>query len=415
MNELYVFDHEQNLIGTLLQDEEERLGFSYSEDWIKKGEAYALSFALPLAKEPFGHLATRSYFENLLPEGDIRASIEKATQISTKSEFDFLKNFGQDCAGALIISADKKLAIRERQPIKLSSIDKAIEEKVSLPVYYSSEEGAHFSLAGAQDKLAVIYDNNELFLPGSDTPSTHILKTPVYNQEAWDSVYNEYFCMKLASRCGLDVPEVKVIKGKNPLYLVKRFDRERIGKNFIRLHQQDFCQALGLTSQKKYEAQGGPNLVACYGLIQDYSADVFTDIQKFLNWFLFNFVLGNNDTHGKNVSFLLSNGKWHLSPCYDLLCTAVYKFVTKQYAFSIGDQRDITKLKKVHFEIQEKALGLKQGTLSKELEKMTELVWVQSEIAENEFSKEFENIYTAKKIREAIEARRNTILQRILK
>ncbi|HBN23182.1 MAG TPA: type II toxin-antitoxin system HipA family toxin, partial [Holosporales bacterium] len=169
-------------------------------------------------------------------------------------------------------------------------------------------------------------------------PTTHILKPII--ERVKDSVHNELFCMKLAKRVGLDVPEVSLhFAGDTPYYLVERYDRQ-VDKNGVvrRIHQEDFCQALGVAPEMKYEREGGPSIVACQDVIAKHSARPAADQIKFLNIILFNYIIGNADAHGKNFSLLYRSDKPELAPAYDLLSTAIYSDLSEKIAMKIGGQ-----------------------------------------------------------------------------
>jgi len=133
---------------------------------------------------------------------------------------------------------------------------------------------------------------------------------------------------------GFNVPSVDIFRSKYPYYLIERYDRSQ-GK---RLHQQDVCKALSLMASGKFESRGGPKIKDIYKLIQDSSQNKFNDLQMFIRWILFNAIIGNHDSHAKNISFLYKNGKWALSFFYDLMSTAIYPEFISDFSFSIGGQ-----------------------------------------------------------------------------
>lgn len=355
--------YETDLVGELTEDFE----FSYAQDWKNSPHGFDISFSLPRHGN-FGKETVLAFFSNMLIEGDLRAILAKQSHIDVNDHFTFLKEFGQDCAGALVVGGDiGQLSGGNGKKVSWSSLDRSLDQKKPL---ITIEDG-HFSLAGAQDKMAIILEGKELRLPTFKEPSTHILK-PISNWEGVkETVLNEWFCMRLAKEVGLDVPGVSIHHSKHPYYLVERYDR----KQGRRLHQQDICQALGIVASKKYENRGGPKLATIYSLIQQQSQNKFKDLKKFLHWMLFNILIGNHDSHAKNISFLLSDGKWSLAPAYDLMSTAVYEGFTNNFAFSIGGQFLPTEWRKRHFQMLEDELGLKRGALLEILEELiTEVI-----------------------------------------
>jgi len=347
-----------DLIGELSDSFE----FDYDLDWIKNPNGFDLSFCVQ-RNGSFSRDQARAFFANLITEGDLRSTLAIGRQFDQNDIFAFLSEFGDDCAGALTITQDGSRAKqRAQRAVTLDELDKKIDQKLPL----QSIEGGHFSLAGAQDKIPVILTKEELFLPDAAHPSTHILK-PVSNWSGVkDSVCNEWFCMNLARLVGLPVPSVSILQGKYLYYLIERYDR----KDGKRLHQQDLCQALGIMLERKYELRGGPSFPRIYNTIQSYSSNKFHDLSISLNWFLFNLLIGNNDTHAKNISFLFDGRKWQLAPFYDLMSTTVYEGFTDSFAFSIGGEAKPWQLKKNNFHLLEGELGLKSGTMLHLLEQL---------------------------------------------
>lgn len=369
MSKLIVY-YQDKVVGQLTFDQEERLGFQYDDGWITFTDRFPLSLALPLEQKVHGHLETKSFFENLLPEGEIRNLLEAHGKSSIKSEFGFLQEFGGDCAGAFKILPEKVSASKTktfRKELKLDTIYKYLVEKKSLTDVILNKEGGKFSLAGAQDKFAVFLENNSIYLPLDGSPTTHIIKPHVrYFNSTHDSPYNEYFCMKLAEAVGLIVPKVEIIEGDYPLFIIERFDRIKGSKMVNRIHQQDFCQAQGVTSLKKYESDGGPSFKANYNLVKDNSISPIKDLNQLLKWLIFNLVIGNNDSHSKNLAFIQRDEGLRLAPFYDLLSTSIYKELKDQkFSFSIGGQTEWHKLKSKHFDLLSKELGLKPDFFSK--------------------------------------------------
>src|SRR3989339_110785 len=246
---------DSKIVGYLSEDNEERLSFRYSKEWLSDEKFFSLSLALKLSDETYGHVTTKSFFENLLPEGEVKSVLEKTNKKNISDEFHFLKEYGVDCSGAFVITPSEHFPTNAKfnsKEITLDSIYNYLENQQSLASVMINEQGGKFSLAGAQDKFPVIYKKNKILLPLNGEPTTHILKPHVrYHKDTKDTPYNEFFCMKLAKAVGLNIPKVFLIEGQYPLYLVERFDRIILDSKTIRIHQQDFCQAQGITSRKK--------------------------------------------------------------------------------------------------------------------------------------------------------------------
>ena len=408
MSKLNVFYEEQK-VGELVRDKELVHSFRYDPSWLKSPERFQLSLALPLQEEPFGNKLTLSFFENLLPEGEVRKVLGQDHQI--ESSFEFLKEFGKDCSGAIIISPSEvspfnssKSGVRK---IEMSKIIEAIEAKRSVAEVISEMEPGYLSLAGAQDKFPAIHQNNDLYLPTHGGPTTHIIKVPIWRMGVSESVYNEYYCMKLAKAVGLNVPDCFVMgEGEHPLFVIERYDRVIDKKNnkVHRIHQQDFCQAQGITSEEKYEEKGGPTLKDNYALIlkNAWIKKRAENSYSFLDWLCFNLLIGNNDSHSKNLSFLLKDEKTVLAPFYDLLCTAIYPKLKRQFSFKIGDRNDASRIGKNQLNLLNEELGLKTGTMIERMVLMREKLLAHKDEIASEILKEHLKVKIVSRISDLI-------------
>lgn len=372
MSKLNVF-YEDIKVGELFRNEELIYSFSYSEEWLGHEKKFALSLAMPLQKEAFGNKTTLSFFENLLPEGEVRNIIGRTRHI--ESPYEFLKEFGQDCAGAVIISPNEKSPFENNQSekveIDMGKVYSAIEQHHSVAQVIAEMDTGYLSLAGAQDKFPAIFDNGKFYIPKNGAPTTHIVKVPINRNGVKDSVYNEYFCMQLAKSIGLQVPHSEIVSGgTHPLFVIERYDREIDDQKKIhRIHQQDFCQAHGVVSEQKYEEKGGPTLKDNYELLVSNVSikSRLKNTYAFLDWICFNLLIGNNDSHSKNISLLLKNDRIELAPFYDLLSTSIYPKLKRQFSFKIGGRDDSSRIGKNQFYDLDKELGLKQGTMSERM------------------------------------------------
>ena len=182
-------------------------------------------------------------------------------------------------------------------------------------------------------------EDETFFLSTGAAPSSHILKPQ--SMYFSDLVQNEYFCMLLAKVIGLPVPDSFIWKGTTQLaYIVERYDRMRLEDGTIeRVHQEDFCQVLGRMPEQKYENEGGPNYSECCRIIETYSSNPVLDKEAFVKWAVFNFLIGNGDAHGKNLSLIREkNGHIRIAPFYDLISTCAYSEIVKQMAMKIGSE-----------------------------------------------------------------------------
>jgi len=318
-----------------------QLSFLYDIEYLATRLPLPLSRHLPLRTDPFSDNDTRAFFANLLPEGVIRNQVARQVGVSAENVYGLLEAIGGDCAGAISVRQPEG-SIENDGSYRLIQQEALCEELNYLPAhpFLAGKEGVRLSLAGAQNKLPIYFDGKDYFIPEGNLPSSHILKTAILQLD--NSVVNEAFCMNLAAMVGLPVPKSSAVKIDDQLvFMVERYDRqyEKDGK-LTRLHQEDFCQALGIIPELKYEKEGGPGFKECFKLVEEWSSEPLLDIQNLLNWSLFNFIVGNADAHGKNLSFLYAGGNVRLAPFYDIISTAVYERVNNKFAMKMGGQKD---------------------------------------------------------------------------
>ena len=325
-------------VGTLYLDDNRRFVFRYHADWVADQSSVPLSLSLPVREDPYYDVCAQSFFSNLLPEAEIRHLITKSLGLSENNDFALLEAIGGECAGAVSLFPEGV------SPPTLSDYRKLDDDALNqLTAHLSKqpmlvgEDGIRLSLAGAQHKLPVYYDGDEISIPMGLAASSHILKPPM--QHYANTVENECFCMQLAKKINLNVPDTQILHKATPLYLISRYDRIRDEHGDpIRLPQEDFCQAMGIPSNNKYEKEGGPSLKACFDLIRQHSIQPAKDLNQLLNWVIFNYLIGNADAHGKNISLLLTPEGPKLAPFYDLMSTAIYPNLTLKMAMKIGTE-----------------------------------------------------------------------------
>lgn len=356
-----------SLVGELTQDGA-RLSFRYDEVYRSTHGALPLSRHLPLGDLVFDDSATRAFFANLLPEGDIRRQVARQLGVSAENVFALLEGIGGDCAGAVSIlhHDDIRGATGHYRPISLESLALELANLPAHP-FLAGDEGVRLSLAGAQNKLPLYVEDGNYFVPEGNHASSHILKTAIPQLE--NTVVNEAFCMNLAQKVGMPVPVAQVVEiGGQQVYMVERYDRKRIAHGEIeRLHQEDFCQALGIIPEMKYEQEGGPGFVDCFRLVEEWSDEPILDSLSLLKWALFNFLIGNADSHAKNLSFLYAGGMVRLAPFYDLLSTAVYERVSNKFAMKMGGQKDPRYLMATHLDRFAAEAGIEFRTVRAQL------------------------------------------------
>ncbi len=357
------------LIGHLIQDDHGQTLFEYNSDWLKNPDAIPLSISLPLQEGTFGEKYCKPFFAGVLPETAKRKLIARNLGISANNDFSMLEQIGGECAGAItFLSKGTKLSKNtdNYRPLSSAELEKILIELPKRPLM-AGESRVRLSLAGAQDKIAVYKKADQLFLPLDNAPSSHIIKPDIEDYKG--IVFNEAFCMKLAALMGIPVAPVATEKAGNIDYLlIERFDRVVKAADDMsvlnRIHQEDFCQALGIVSERKYQAEGGPSLKDCFNLLRKVSSVPVVDLGHLLDAVIFNFLIGNHDAHGKNFSLLYrtpdnsgSLGKIRLAPLYDLICTPVYSNLSNKMAMKIGKAYELSDVDPRQFEMLADDIG----------------------------------------------------------
>ena len=317
------------LIGHLY--DKDPLAFAYSDDVLNGLLRSPFPSVIALAPGDIATPAVLAYFENLLPEGDQRRTLEEKHHAT--SVFGLLWTAGWDTAGAIVLQPSGS---DSNVPAYVKSSWTEIAQIIAghgLP-----RESSKASISGAQYKLLLCLDEQaNPLLPVGSTPSTHILKPDIERtgQKIWASAINETIIMRAAGKCGLPIANVDYVTAVKSC-LVERYDRLAKNGVVIRLNQSDLCQLLKTVSGVKYEVDGGPSFAACYARVKSLSANPLIDCANLLKWLFFNLYVGNNDSHAKNVSMLSTSDGERLAPFYDLMTTAVYPGFSTHFAFSIG-------------------------------------------------------------------------------
>ncbi len=340
-------------IGDLDEDDSGLLEFRYAPEWTARSDAIPLSRSLPLRAEPFRGKHARPFFAGILPDDRPRQQVAAILGISERNDFAMLEQIGGECAGAVSLLPEDAPAptVGEARVRELSEkeLEDIVEELPRRPLM-AGREGLRLSLAGSQPKLPVLVRNATIALPLGNTPSTHIIKP---EPERFPGlVAAEVLCMTLARRVGLNVPPVCVrTVGNKPCIVVQRYDRSIAANGpIMRVHQEDFCQALGFPPERKYQQEGGPLLRDCIGLLRDWSTVAALDIRDFLDGLIFNVLIGNADAHGKNYSILYRKGDRRLAPFYDLVCTLAWPELSKTPAMKIGKSESIETITPAHWQ-----------------------------------------------------------------
>ena len=387
-----------------------RLNFQYAAAWLNSAEAMPISSSLPLRAESFSYADARPFFAGLLPDGTPRQLIAKQLQISEQNDFAMLESIGGECAGAVTFLAPGQTPSAGDSNVEWLSNDALLAVLDTLPRRpLLAIDGLRLSLAGAQDKLPVVVSATfEIGLPINGMPSTHILKTAIASFE--DSVANEAFCMALANAVKLQPARSRMQPiGGRQVYLVARYDRTSAPTK--RLHQEDFCQALGIVPESKYQNDGGPSLAQCFELIRAVTRPSAPHVLRLLDYVIFNALIGNHDAHGKNFSLLYSTGKATLAPLYDALSTVVYPELTVKMAMEIGSKYKFSEVMARHWDQFAISAGLSKAQLRKRVLELAKLL----PIAARRLQKhsDFAKIPLIEKIAVAIEQRSTLTITRL--
>jgi serine/threonine-protein kinase HipA len=349
-----LFDHpvgELNMLGSVRAPEDWR--FAYDPQYVNRAGAIALSVSLPLRDAPFEGAVVRNWFCNLLPEGAVRDTIVSRLRIPPRDDFALLASIGGECAGAVsMTSPDASPALAMDGEVKFADLLPAPAETMGEGEWALLGAPRRLSLAGAQDKIAVVRASDGLIrLPAIGEITTHIFKPESTRLRGLRDL--EALGLALARAIGLNALEASIIEvsGRKGL-LVERYDRIVRDGNLVRLHQEDFCQALGYPGELKYEAGGGPSLAQCANLVRQRLRLGPAAVQGLLDWVIYNAVIGNADAHAKNLALLCDpDGRRSLAPFYDLVPTIAFssRLVDRTPALRIGDCEHMDRITSAHW------------------------------------------------------------------
>lgn len=307
---------------------------TYDPGWVEGPAARPLSLSLPLSFDglPLRGERVGSYFDNLLPDSEaIRQRIRSRFHTRTQEAFDLLAAVGRDCVGAvqLLPEGEAPEGVTEIAvtPLADQDVEALLRGATATPLAADEDESFRISIAGAQEKTALTWHDGRWCRPHGATPTTHIFKLPLglvggRQMDLRDSLENEWLCAKLLAAFGVPVAECEVQRfGSMKALVVRRFDRtlHSSARYWLRLPQEDCCQATGTPSSSKYEADGGPGLVNLASLLQG-SVSRSEDLATLLRAQLLFFLLAATDGHAKNFSLhLLAGSRYRLAPLYDVL------------------------------------------------------------------------------------------------
>jgi serine/threonine-protein kinase HipA len=356
------------IVGSVRPRTAGHLSFVYEQAWRDAEEAYPLSLSMPLAASEHPHKVVAAFLWGLLPDNEqILERWARKFQVSPRNVFALIGNVGEDCAGAVQFVAPERLA--SIQNGKADGVDwltaEDIAERLRLlredhAVWRLPRDTGQFSLAGAQPKTALLFENERWGIPRGRIPTTHILKPPT--GQFTGHAENEHICLALARACGLPVAISQVIRFDDEIAIVvERYDRVRSGNRILRIHQEDICQATGIVPTQKYQNEGGPGIKEIAELLRTHSSARDEDVKTFVYAVGFNWLIAGSDAHAKNYSLLISGGpRVRLAPLYDIASVLPY-----------DDQLDVHKVKlsmKVGGTYDLRQIGIRQWqTLAREI------------------------------------------------
>jgi serine/threonine-protein kinase HipA len=350
---------EQRLVGRIDVDKSGPC-FTYEPNWIGLRGAFPISATMPFQSERISSDTFLPWAANLLPESEQLRTLGQILGMARSDVIGLLSAIGGDTAGALSFNQPGRTSSVLWRPVGTpEELERIIEELPNKP-FLVGEEGVSMSLAGVQAKLAVAVDESGgICIPMNGSPSTHILKPD--SSRLWGGVQNEAFCLTLARRMKIPTPDVTTGKaGKRTYLLVKRYDRTGEGGRWRRLHQEDYCQALGKPPSAKYESNqtgvSGPSLKDLFDVTRRHMPP--TDVVRLLDMAVFNVLACNTDAHAKNYSIIIRAAGSTLAPLYDVMCGEVWENVTKNLAQKIAGKNRGDHLKGRHWQRFARDCGL---------------------------------------------------------
>lgn len=358
-------------VGTIRGQSAADSRFSYAGDYLRSADPAPVSLSLPLREEPFSPEQTKSFFEGLLPEGFTRRTVAQWMRVAEDDYLAILHGLGRECLGALCISAEGEGSEASYEPITPEQVRKLAAEGATKSAELVTK--SHLSLTGASGKVGLYYDagSGVWYLPKGSAPSTHIVKQSHVRLDA--IVTNEQLSLLTAARCGIETVRSFIIntgggEDRDVLFATARYDRRfpadarRIGALPcpLRLHQEDFAQALGIPASEKYEREPRGYLRGMFELLRKSAADPIADQLKLWDRLVFNFLLGNTDAHVKNFSLLYNENQStvRLAPAYDLVSTSVYEQSTRDMACYLGSELSLDRLSRDSFRAAARDVGL---------------------------------------------------------
>ena len=317
-------------VGQFYRGPDGAFAFAYAEEWLAWENTLPVSRSLPLRPDRYAGPPVIAVFDNLLPDDDaIRRRVAERVGADGLDAYSLLARIGRDCVGALQFLPEGELpqdsGTLTGAPLSDGEIAALLSDLGRTPLGIRRERDFRISVAGAQEKTALLFDGGEWVEPSGTTPTTHILKPAIgtlpNGMDLTDSIENEHFCLRLMAGFGLPVARTEIAEFAGTKALViERFDRLRTRDGrLLRLPQEDCCQALSVPPARKYQNEGGPGIVEICGLLQG-SDEPLRDRAHFFKAAVLFWLIGATDGHAKNFSIaLMPGGRFSMTPLYDVL------------------------------------------------------------------------------------------------
>jgi len=339
MTEELVVLHRDQIAGRLTRIKGGRLVLRYSDAYRLEAEATPISTGISLAQREHTGQQLRNWLWGLLPDNEtVLTRWGRTFSVSTGSPFGLLSTeIGEDCPGAFSFVKPERvdaMMANEGQVAWLSEKDLAVilrELRADASAWLGSDPPGRFSLSGAQTKTALLWDGGRWGRPSGATPTTHIVKPAITGVDEHD--LNEHLCLRAAATVGLTVVDTALHSFEDQTALfVRRYDRFKSDTGQVRVHQEDLCQALGISPAKKYQNEGGPSPKTVAELIRLTipAGIVLESVERFADALIWNWIIAGSDAHAKNYSFLLSGGEVRLAPLYDISSALPYPNIAQQ-------------------------------------------------------------------------------------
>lgn len=378
---LNVFDADSRIGQLDYESLEEQFSFCYDRAWTNTKDAYSISPHILSNGLSAASSTVRRFVENLLPEGRALDIVSSTCKVSKNNVYGLIRELGQETAGALSFRPGDSSARQAtlRREVTRAELVERIAERAQIP--FALWDGRiRMSIAGYQDKLAVYTESDRLYLVEGELASTHILKPEPLDERLPKLVANEHYCMTLGARVGIPTAEVSLLRLPTPVLVVKRFDRSAAPEYVRRLHIIDACQALNFPVAYKYERifgsgrdvreiREGVSFPRLFSLAE-YTIEKAVTRLSLVRWALFQYLIGNADAHGKNVSFFCGPNGLSLTPAYDLVSVVQYPHIAHELAMAFGDEFSIEAIRPYDFAKFAKLTNTPRPLLAREMKRM---------------------------------------------